>query len=157
MLSVPSSPAILAAPKFSPKPSTRASPRFRFSPTLAFAATSTERTHTSSYQVRPHYMATACTSLYEILGIPTGATGQEIKAAYRRLARTCHPDVVAATDRKNSSAGEFIRIHSAYSTLSDPEKRADYDRQLFGRYRPLTAASRFSGYTRRNWETDQCW
>uniref|UniRef100_A0A2P2N152 Uncharacterized protein MANES_02G104900 n=1 Tax=Rhizophora mucronata TaxID=61149 RepID=A0A2P2N152_RHIMU len=94
-------------------------------------------------------------SLYEVLGIPVGASGQEIKTAYRQLARTCHPDV-AAVDRKDSSAGEFMRIHAAYSTLYDPEKRAVYDRKLFRRnQRPLTAG--LSGYGGRNWETDQCW
>lgn len=91
-----------------------------------------------------------------------GATDQEIKAAYRRLARTCHPDVVAI-GKKDSSADEFIKIYAAYSTLSDPKKRADYDRRIFSLHRsrssaPEPAFSRFtSGYTRRNWETDQCW
>ncbi|XP_008788382.1 chaperone protein dnaJ 11, chloroplastic [Phoenix dactylifera] len=111
-------------------------------------------------------------SLYDVLGLPADATGQEIKAAYRRLARASHPDVVA-TDRKGTSADEFIRIHAAYSTLSDPDKRADYDRKLLllGRHRrtvrrPTTQPSSswafsrspsFPGYGRRTWETDQCW
>ncbi|KAJ4826951.1 hypothetical protein Tsubulata_045017 [Turnera subulata] len=103
--------------------------------------------------------ATVCGSLYEVLRIPVGATNQEIKSAYRRLARTFHPDV-AAVGRKDSSADEFMKIHAAYCTLSDPEKRAVYDSDLFkrrlNRQRPLTAAG-FSGYTGRNWETDQCW
>ncbi|MDG6100410.1 J domain-containing protein, partial [Alteromonas sp. ZYF713] len=63
-------------------------------------------------------------SLYEILGISNGATETEIKTAYRRLARISHPDV------KNCSGEEFIKIHSAYSTLSDPDKRVAYDRRL---------------------------
>ncbi|XP_059643203.1 chaperone protein dnaJ 11, chloroplastic-like [Cornus florida] len=95
------------------------------------------------------------TSYYKILGIPKGATSQEIKAAYRRLARVCHPDAVEE-DRKESSADEFIKIHAAYSTLLDPERRAVYDRNLS--YRPfVTSRAGFSSYTRRNWETDQCW
>ncbi|XP_061354911.1 chaperone protein dnaJ 11, chloroplastic-like [Gastrolobium bilobum] len=100
----------------------------------------------------------SCTSLYEILRIPAAASNQEIKAAYRRLARVCHPDA-AAVGRKNSSADEFMKIHAAYSTLSDPEKRASYDKSLFRHQQPLTTttASRFSGYSGRNWETDQCW
>ncbi|KAA8547504.1 hypothetical protein F0562_003933 [Nyssa sinensis] len=69
-----------------------------------------------------------------------GATSQEIKAAYRRLARTCHPDV-AASDGKDSAAGEFMKIHAAYSTLNDPEKRADYDRKLFRRHRSYSGIS----------------
>nr|KYP60394.1 hypothetical protein KK1_022798 [Cajanus cajan] len=50
-----------------------------------------------------------------------------------------------------------MKIHAAYSTLSDPDKRANYDRSLFRRQRPLSKAAAFSGYTSRNWETDQCW
>ncbi|KAJ8771005.1 hypothetical protein K2173_023330 [Erythroxylum novogranatense] len=104
-----------------------------------------------------YYLEMACStsSLYEVLGISIGANNQEIKSAYRKLARTCHPDV-AAVDRKDSSADEFKKIHAAYSTLSDPEKRAVYDSKLFRRNnRPLTAS--YSGYRGRNWETDQCW
>ncbi|KAL0422892.1 UNVERIFIED_CONTAM: Chaperone protein dnaJ 11, chloroplastic [Sesamum latifolium] len=98
-------------------------------------------------------------SLYELLGIPATATGREIKAAYRKLARTCHPDVVAFPQR-NKSATEFMEIHTAYSTLSDPHKRAIYDRDLFGRhdgYSSSMSAPLRSGYGVRNWESDQCW
>jgi hypothetical protein len=95
-------------------------------------------------------------SLYEILGISAGASVQEIKSAYRRLARVCHPDV-AAIDRKNSSADDFMKIHSAYSTLSDPEKRANYDRSLFRRQQRPLSTMMSSGYSSRKWETDQCW
>ncbi|KAE8655958.1 Chaperone protein dnaJ 11 [Hibiscus syriacus] len=114
-----------------------------------------EKGSMSGYLSRPGMAA--CTSLYQVLGIPIGASNQEIKSAYRRLARVCHPDV-AAIDRKDSSADEFIKIHAAYSTLSDPEKRAVYDSKVFRRgQRPLTSDSRFSGYGGRSWETDQCW
>ncbi|XVF59777.1 hypothetical protein PTKIN_Ptkin07bG0303300 [Pterospermum kingtungense] len=138
-------------------------PRFR-PPLAAATATQTASTYTSKqekgsttsvYLSRPGMAGS--TSLYEVLGIPLGASNEEIKAAYRRLARVCHPDV-AAIDRKDSSADEFMKIHAAYTTLSDPEKRAVYDRKLiWRRQRPLTTASRFSGYRGRNWETDQCW
>ncbi|KAK4437649.1 Chaperone protein dnaJ 11, chloroplastic [Sesamum alatum] len=112
--------------------------------------------------------ATISSSLYDLLGIPATATGREIKAAYRSLARTCHPDVVAVTQR-NKSATEFMEIHAAYSTLSDPQKRAIYDRDLFehqrGRTRRYSSSMglsvspplRSSGYGVRNWESDQCW
>ncbi|MBA0559624.1 hypothetical protein Golob_016578, partial [Gossypium lobatum] len=98
-----------------------------------------------------------CTSLYQVLGISVGASNLEIKAAYRRLARVCHPDV-AEIGRKDLSAEEFLKIHTAYSTLSDPEKRAVYDSKLiWRRQRPLVSASRVTGYNKgRSWETDQC-
>lgn len=126
----------------------------RFRPIVSSATASANEARTS--YLDSHGMA-SCPSLYETLGIPSAASSQEIKAAYRRLARVCHPDM-AAVGRKNSSADEFLKIHAAYSTLSDPEKRASYDKSLVRRRQVLTTtASRFSGYTGRNWETDQCW
>ncbi|KAF8101121.1 hypothetical protein N665_0210s0056 [Sinapis alba] len=108
----------------------------------------------------PLRLTTATASLYEILEVPLGATSQDIKSAYRRLARICHPDV-AGTDRTNSSsasADEFMKIHAAYCTLSDPEKRSVYDRRMLRRSRPLTVGNSGMGsYVGRNWETDQCW
>jgi curved DNA-binding protein len=61
---------------------------------------------------------------YEILGVPRTATADEIKKAFRRLARIHHPDVA-----KNKAAGEakFKEINEAYEVLSDPEKRQKYD------------------------------
>lgn len=104
---------------------------------------------------------TATASLYEVLEVPHGASPQDIKSSYRRLARIFHPDV-AATDRTNSStsssADEFMKIHAAYCTLSDPEKRSVYDRRMLQRSRPLTVGTSGMGsYVGRNWETDQCW
>ncbi|XP_021810381.1 chaperone protein dnaJ 11, chloroplastic-like [Prunus avium] len=109
-------------------------------------------------------------TLYEVLGLTMGASGHEIKAAYRRLARSCHPDVVAM-NQKQTSANEFMKIHAAYATLSDPDKRAEYDRDLYMCPQPFrsssyssasmaAAASAMAGSSRRtyrNWETDQCW
>jgi DnaJ-domain-containing protein 1 len=157
MLSVSNSFVVAPTPTLFSGSSHTASSRVRFQPPNAFASTasytSTENA-TSSYLSRSGMAS--CSSLYEILGIPSGASCQEIKSAYRRLARVCHPDV-ANFDRKDSSANDFMKIHAAYSTLSDPAKRADYDRKYLRRHRPLTTASGFSGYTSRNWETDQCW
>ncbi|XP_057453183.1 chaperone protein dnaJ 11, chloroplastic-like [Lotus japonicus] len=100
-------------------------------------------------------------SLYEVLGISTGASCLEIKTAYRKLARTCHPDVVAI-NQKESSANQFMMIHLAYSTLSDPNKRAQYDIEIYGHRRPtsvisMSARNKTSSRAGRRWETDQCW
>ncbi|GMP81641.1 hypothetical protein CsSME_00036281 [Camellia sinensis var. sinensis] len=130
--------------------------RFRPSPRISAASTTAERpTAAASRPHVSHYgIATSAASLYEVLGIQMDASCQEIKTAYRRLARVLHPDV-SSNGKKDTSADEFIRIHTAYSTLSDPVKRADYDRSLF-RLRSSSALG-FSGYKRRTWETDQCW
>ena len=62
---------------------------------------------------------------YHILGIDQGATSEEIKKAYRQLAQKYHPDKNA----NDPEYGErFKEINEAYSILSDPEKRAVYDR-----------------------------
>lgn len=101
----------------------------------------------------------ASASLYDVLGIAAAASGSEIKAAYRRLARECHPDV-----SQRASGDEFMKVHAAYATLSDPEKRADYDRKMAGIWRRHPApppgsdfSAAFYGQASRRWETDQCW
>ncbi|EEF52732.1 chaperone protein dnaJ 11, chloroplastic [Ricinus communis] len=151
-------------PKF-PTDSHRSPPSrvsFRQLRVSANCATTADRTAAA-----PHISSAG--SLYEVLGIQMGATCQEIKAAYRRLARVLHPDAATDNGQKENKANEFIKVHEAYETLSDPEKRADYDRSLFWRGRQLSSAfitsamaasasgSGFSGFPRRRWETDQCW
>ena len=64
--------------------------------------------------------------LYEVLGVGRDATPEEIKKAYRRLAREYHPDVSDDPEADH----KFKEINLAYETLSDPEKRRRYD--LFG-------------------------
>ncbi|KAL8524103.1 hypothetical protein ACS0TY_013896 [Phlomoides rotata] len=99
-------------------------------------------------------------SFYDLLGIQTGASCQEIKSAYRKLARTLHPDVASKYGGDSSSSAEdFMRVHAAYATLSDPEKRAMYDSSLFRRRRRPVVSGGYPEMTRRgrSWETDQCW
>jgi len=57
---------------------------------------------------------------YETLGVPKGASEEEIKKAYRRLASAHHPD-------KGGDTGKFQEIQSAYETLSDPVRRQQHD------------------------------
>nr|GEV17528.1 hypothetical protein [Tanacetum cinerariifolium] len=128
-----SSSCLFTSPNFTTKPHSRQTVSAHF----ATATLNTTRSSTPS-------------SLYEVLGIQMGADKGEIKAAYRKLARIYHPDV----DSHDSSADEFMKVHSAYATLSDPGKRADYDRTLF--VRPKMTVGH-SGYSGRRWETDQCW
>jgi DnaJ-class molecular chaperone len=65
-------------------------------------------------------------NLYTVLGIPADADGQAIRRAHRALARSLHPDVNKAPD----AAKQFSLVQAAYETLSDPERRAAYDRGL---------------------------
>lgn len=58
--------------------------------------------------------------LYADLGIPKDATPAAIKAAYRRRAKTAHPDA-------GGNADDFARLQRAYDVLSDPERRQRYD------------------------------
>jgi len=61
---------------------------------------------------------------YEILGVPRNASENEIKKAFRRLAREYHPDV--AKDKKKAEE-KFKEVNEAYEVLGDPEKRKKYD------------------------------
>jgi molecular chaperone DnaJ len=62
---------------------------------------------------------------YDILGISRGASADEIKKAYRKLAHTYHPD------KKGGDEVRFKEINEAYQILSDPHKKQQYDQ--FGR------------------------
>lgn len=69
-------------------------------------------------------MATTERDYYEVLGVSREASDAEIKRAFRRLARELHPDVSEARD----ADGRFRELAEAYEVLSDPGRRATYDR-----------------------------
>src|SRR5579863_1790117 len=69
-------------------------------------------------------MAASKRDYYEVLGVARGAGDDEVKKAYRRLAKQFHPD----TNKEQGAEARFIEVNEAYEILSDPQKRAAYDR-----------------------------
>ena len=62
---------------------------------------------------------------YEVLGVNKNATDEELKKAYRKLAKQYHPD--ANPDNKEEAEKKFKEVNEAYETLSNPQKRKMYD------------------------------
>ncbi|CAK9136497.1 unnamed protein product [Ilex paraguariensis] len=85
-------------------------------------------------------------SFYDLLGIPETGTLLEIKQAYKQLARKYHPDV-SPPDRVDEYTRRFIRVQEAYETLSDPNRRASYDRDMAkGLHLAFSARRRFQNH-----------
>lgn len=83
---------------------------------------------------------------YQILGVPRGSSEDEIKKAYRRLAKQYHPDV----NKGDKQAEErFKEISEAYNVLSDPDQRKKYD--LFGDGGPFSGGEGGPGGVRWDW------
>lgn len=83
--------------------------------------------------------------LYQVLGVGRGADKSEIQKAYRKLARQYHPDM---NPSDKGAQEKFKRIQEAYDVLSDPEKRAaynrygaDFERMRHGGFDPRAAAA----------------
>lgn len=81
---------------------------------------------------------------YEVLGLQKGASAEEIKKAYRQLAKKYHPDI----NKEPGAEEKFKEINEAYDTLSDEQKKARYDQ--FGHEDPMGGfgggAGGFSGF-----------
>lgn len=77
---------------------------------------------------------------YEVLGLTKGASQDEIKKAYRSLAKKYHPDI----NKEPGAEEKFKEINEAYDTLSDETKKARYDQ--FGHDDPMGGAGGFGGF-----------
>ncbi len=82
---------------------------------------------------------------YDILGVAHNASPEEIKQAYRKLAKRYHPDVNAGS---RESEEKFKEVQEAYRTLSDVQLRADYDARLSGRKQAQSSGKRQEGTSR---------
>ena len=84
---------------------------------------------------------------YEVLGVSKGASDDEIKRAYRKLAKKYHPDL----NKEPDAADKFKEVNEAYEILSDPQKRQNYDQFGFAGNDPngfggFSGASGFGGF-----------
>ena len=73
--------------------------------------------------------------LYDVLGVNTTATPEEIRHVYYSLARRFHPDTFHLDDRKAKAEKVFARVTEAYATLGHPNARAKYDEERLARAR----------------------
>ena len=76
---------------------------------------------------------------YELLGVPRDASGDDVRKAYRRLARQHHPD---ANPHAPEAEDRFKEIQQAYEVLSNPEKRRQHDEKLRASSRNSRGGSR---------------
>lgn len=75
---------------------------------------------------------------YAVLGLRSDASADEVRSAFRRLARRWHPDSVG-TDEAQAAGDTMARVNEAYAVLSDPHRRTEHDLALRAARRPAAA------------------
>lgn len=79
---------------------------------------------------------------YEVLGVSKDASDEEIKRAFRKLAKQYHPDV----SKEEDAEAKFKEIGEAYAVLSDPQKKAQYDQFGHAAFEGASGAGGFNGF-----------
>ena len=79
---------------------------------------------------------------YEVLGLSKGASDEDIKRAFRKLAKQYHPDV----NKEPDAEAKFKEIGEAYAVLSDPQKKAQYDQFGHAAFENGAGGAGFSGF-----------
>ena len=95
-----------------------------FAEKKVYAGRTYESRYEEPYKTEKEVKTEPAPYYYRVLGVSRNATQEEIKSAYRRLTKIYHPDVGTDPDTEK----KFKEIQKAYQVLSDPDKRAQYDR-----------------------------
>lgn len=93
-------------------------------------------------------MAESKRDYYEVLGVAKNASDEEIKRAFRKLAKQYHPDV----NKEEGAEAKFKEIGEAYAVLSDPEKRRQYDQFGHAAFDGGAGGAGFGGFEGFNFE-----
>jgi curved DNA-binding protein CbpA len=84
---------------------------------------------------------------YQVLDVPFGATREEITRSYRALIRHVHPDTVLDPDQRSKAEERAKLINAAYTVLSKPALRTEYDKVMRQRVMSETIMQRYTGNT----------